>query len=223
MKHIFCCLFSIWIYISTYGQQNFVGMSHYLLPEFRQGTVLMKDGRINKVSLNYNSLTEEMIFENNDMKLAIGKHALKNIDTINIEERKFVVLNNKFVEIVYQSGWTLYAEHKCKVKAEGASTGFGEASESSSARSFATLQTQAGVVYDIDLPDGNKTYPYVFYWLRKNDRIFHFRNLKELKKHYADKRDVIKKYSKTNHVKYDDQDSIIQLIGFLESKRNSGS
>lgn len=222
MKHIFCFLFTGWIFISSYAQMKAVETSHYLLPEFRQGTVLLKDGRINKALLNYNSLTEEMIFEKNDMKLAIAKHLLKDIDTINIEERKFVVLNNKIVEIVYQSGWNLFVEHRCKVKAEGASTGFGEAMESSSARSFSTLQTQAGAAYDLDLP-GYNTKPYIFYWLRKNDRIFHFRNLKELKKHYADKRDVIKKYSKSNRIMYEDQQSIIQFIEFLESKRNSAS
>jgi len=223
MKHIFCFLFTGWIFISSYAQIKFVETSHYLFPEFNQGVVLMKDGKRNNHLLNYNSLTEEMIFDKKGMKFAIAENEIRQVDTVFIKDRKFVVLNNKFVEIVYQSGWNLYAEHKCKVKAEGASTGFGEASESSSAKSFSTLQTQPGVVYDIDLPDGIKTYPYVFYWLRKNDRIFRFRNLKELKKHYADKRDVIKKYSKSNRIKYEDQQSIIQFIEFLESKRNSAS
>jgi hypothetical protein len=43
--------------------------------------------------LNYNSLTEEMIFENNGKKLAIGKGELELVDTVFIKDRKFVILN----------------------------------------------------------------------------------------------------------------------------------
>jgi len=163
MKPIFYCLLTVCISVSSYGQQDFVGATHYLFPEFQQGTVLMKDGRVNRALLNYNSLTEEMIFDQQNMKLAIGKQELKNIDTVTITDRKFVVLDNKFVEIVYHSDWVLYMEHKCKVEAEGASTGFGGTSETSAVRSVGTLQTQGRVLYDLELPDGYKTFPHAIY------------------------------------------------------------
>lgn len=34
------------------------------------------------VPLNYNSLTEEMFFDNNGEKMAIGKNKIKDIDTV---------------------------------------------------------------------------------------------------------------------------------------------
>jgi hypothetical protein len=177
----------------------------------------MKDGKRNNALLNYNSLSEEMIFDKNDMKLAIGKKQLPNIDTVFIETRKFVVLKGKFVELIYNSNWVLYVEHKCKVEAEGASTGYGGTSQTSAASSASLLQTQGEVVYELELPDGYQTFPYTFYWVRDNTAIYHFRNLRELKKQFSDKKDAIKKYSKSNRIKYDDQQSIIQLIAFLES------
>ena len=64
MKHIYCILIFGLMSISSYAQPKFKEVSHYLFPEFTQGVVLMKDGGKNETLLNYNSLTEEMIFEN---------------------------------------------------------------------------------------------------------------------------------------------------------------
>lgn len=217
MKLFLCFLSASWIFISSFAQQNSAEVSHYLFPSFTQGIVLMKDGKRNNALLNYNSLSEEMIFDKNDMKLAIGKKQLPNIDTVFIETRKFVVLKGKFVELIYNSNWVLYVEHKCKVEAEGASTGYGGTSQTSAASSASLLQTQGEVVYELELPDGYQTFPYSFYWVRDDTAIYHFRNVRELKKQFPDKKDAIKKYSKTNRIKYDDQQSIIQLIAFLES------
>ncbi|MCK7537431.1 MAG: hypothetical protein MZV63_43990 [Marinilabiliales bacterium] len=46
---------------------------HYIFPEFTPGTILMKSGRQYEASLNYSTLSEEMIFEDQGKKLAIGK------------------------------------------------------------------------------------------------------------------------------------------------------
>lgn len=217
MRHIFCYLFTGWIFVSSYAQPGFVEMSHYLFPEFSQGVVLMKDGIRNSALLNYNSLAEEMIFDKKGMKLAIGKNEVRKVDTVFIKDRKFVVLNNKFVELIYHSSWDLYVEYKCKLEEQGASTGYGGTSQTSAARSISTLSTQGRVIYDLELPDGYITKPYITYWLKKNEDLLQFISLKELKKLFEDKKDLVKKYSKTNRVKYHDQESIVQFIAFLES------
>ena len=217
MKHFYCILISSLIFISSYAQSNYIETSHYLFPEFTQGVILMKAGTRNNAMLNYNSLTEEMIFENIGQKKAIGINEILLVDTVFIKDRKFVALNGKFVELVYHSKWDLYVEHKCKVEEQGKPAGYGGTSQTGAATSVSSLYTQGRFVYDLKLPDDYKTKPYSIYWLKKNGELYKFMNIRELKKLYEYKKQLFKKYLKINRVKYQDQEGIIQLIGYMES------
>ena len=68
--------------IASFGQSQVhkVELSHYILPEFIKGTVLMKSKTTNSTMLNYNALTEEMIFDNKGNKMAMAR--LEEIDTV---------------------------------------------------------------------------------------------------------------------------------------------
>ena len=48
-------------------------ITSYLFPEFTWGVLLMKAGTKYDHILNYYSITEEMIFENNGKKMAMSK------------------------------------------------------------------------------------------------------------------------------------------------------
>lgn len=216
MKHIYCILIANLVFSLSYAQPKSVKKTHYIFPEFTQGVVLMKSGVKNEALLNYNSVTEEMIFEKRGTKLAIAETDLRLIDTVFIEDAKFIVLNSKFVELIYHSKWQLYVEHKCKMKKLGQSSGFGGTSETSSINSHSSVII-GGSLYELELPDGYKIEPYTYYWLKKNGEINKFINMTKLKKLYKDKNDLFKAYVKKHDVKYENQESMIQLIEYLES------
>jgi len=216
MKRFYCILISGLIFVSSYAQPKYQEITHYLFPEFTQGVILMKAGEKNGTLLNYNSLTEEMIFENNGKKLAIAQRELARIDTVYIKDRKFIALNDKFVEFLYHSKWDLYVEHKCKVKEPGKPVGYGGTSKTTAVNSYSSFYSQ-GIFYELKLPDGYETNPYSYYWLKKNGELNKFRNMRELKKLYKEKEDLFKPYLKKYGVKYGNQESIIQLIEYLES------
>jgi hypothetical protein len=217
MKHFYSILICCLIFISLNAQTKYIETSHYLFPEFTQGIILMKAGISNNALLNYNSLTEEMIFEDKDQKKAIAINEMLLIDTIFIKDRKFVVLNGKFVELVHHSKWDLFVEHKCKVEEQGKPAGYGGTSQTGAATSVSSLYSQGRVVYNLKLPDDFKTKPYIIYWLKKQGELNEFISMRELKKLYMDKKDSIKHFLNENDVKYQNQESIIQLIEYLES------
>lgn len=217
MKRIIHILITCLIGSASYAQQNDVETSHYLFPEFTQGVVLMKDGIRNDAFLNYNSLTEEMVFDNYGEKRAIGSNELLLVDTVFIRDRKFILLNGKFVELVHQSTWHLLVEHKCKVLETGKPAGYGGTSQTSAATSVSSLYSQGRVIYNLKLPDNYQVKPYRIYLLKRNGEIHAFANTRELRKIYKDKKDLYKDYLKINQVDYEDQESIIQFIEYLES------
>jgi hypothetical protein len=206
---VFSCLFSI-----GFTQTKVHLISHYLFPEFSKGIVLMKTGVKNEALLNYNSLTEEMIFDDKGKKLALTQ--LELIDTAYIGGRKFVPLNDKFIELIYHSKYTLYAENRCNLEDPGKPSGYGGTSQTSATASYSTLISQ-GQAHELILPEGYKTKPFIEYWLKTNGEMKKFANIRQLTKLFDDKEDLCKEYIKKHNVKYEDQKSLVELIRFLEA------
>lgn len=216
MKRIYCILIANLIIGSLYAQLKSVVKAHYIFPAFTQGVVLMKSGVQNKALLNYNTLTEEMVFNKKGTKLAIPKTDLQYIDTVFIENRKFIVLDKKFVELLNHSEWDLHIEYKCKVQEKGQSSGFGGLSETAAINAHSSL-IAGGAFYELELPNKYKVEPYTYYWLKKNGELKKFVNMNTLKKIYKGKNDLFKAYVKEHGVKYNNQEGIIQLIEYMES------
>ena len=96
---------------------------HYIFPEFIKGSVLMKSGIKNEAMLNYNALTEEMIFDKNGNKLAIGQ--LESVDTVYIGSHKFIPQKGRFFEIIYSGKYQLFADHKASIVDPGKPADYG--------------------------------------------------------------------------------------------------
>jgi hypothetical protein len=176
----------------------------------------MKNGTKNKAFLNYNSLTEEMIFKDKGNMLAIGETKLELVDTVFIMDRKFITLNNKFVELISHSKYDLYAEHKCKLIPPGKPSAYGGTSETSAITSYSSINS-GGRLYELKLSEDYEIKPYTFYWLKKNGELNKFINMKQLMKIYDDKKDLFKDYVKKHDVKYENQESIAEFIQYLET------
>ena len=216
MKRILYVLIFSVSFITLFSQEKDTELSHYVFPEFTQGIILMKNGIKNEALLNYNSSTEEMIFSDNGKMLAIGDTELEQIDTVFIRGRKFIILNNKFIELIYSSKCDLYAEHKCRVIPPGTEAGYGTTSQTSSTTSYSSI-TSGGKLYDLKLPGDYKIEPYTYYWLKRNGELNKFININQLKKLYNDKKNLIKAYVKNHDVKMDNQESIVQFVKYLET------
>jgi hypothetical protein len=214
-RYYYLLIFSLLV-TTSYSQATVKELTHYIFPEFTQGIILMKNGVKNKALLNYNSLTEEMIFVDKGKKLAIGDTELELVDTIFIIDRKFFTLNKKFVELIFHSKCDLYAEHKCNLIEKGKQAAYGGTSETSATTSYSSLVSD-GRFYELELPDNYRIDPYTTYWLKKNDELNKFVSIKQLMKLYDDKKDLFKAYIKNHDVKYKNQLSIVQLIEYLEN------
>lgn len=214
MKRLIILLVISFVLSVAYAQVKVVEVTHYLFPEFTKGIVLMKNGIKNETLLNYNSLTEEMIFENNGTKLAIGQPEI--VDTVFVKGRKFFLLNGKFVELINNSKYKLYAEHKCTIKDPGKPAAYGGTSQTSATSTYSSFFT-GGQVYDLKLPEGYETKPFVDYWLVKDGEVSKFLSIRQLAKLFSEKDNSFKEFVKKHDVKYTDQSGIIELIRYLEA------
>ncbi len=216
MKRIVAVLLFSLILFSSFCQSQGVELSHYVFPDFTNGSVLMKSGQQHQALLNYNALSEEMIFVDKGTKLAISKEEKEKIDTVYIKGRKFFVLDGRFLELIYRSGYELYAEHRCDVKYPGKPAGYGGTSETSSISTYSGVYS-GGILYELRLPDDFSIKPYLIYWLMKDGKINKIVNLKQLNKVFGDRKDQIKEYVSSNKTDYNDMESMVGLIRYLEA------
>lgn len=215
MKQVFFIFILNILTIPGFSQARMVEITHYLFPGFLKGEVLMKSGVRNEAHLNYNSLTEEMIFVNDGKKLALDQ--LETIDTVYINGMKFIPFNNKFVQIIYDSKYALYAQHKCSLKEPGKPAGYGGTSQTSAITSYASIFAP-GQVYELKLPDGFETISFIEYWLKKDGKLTKYISIKQLSMLFSDKEGLFKEYVKKYKVKYTNQASMVELIKYLEAK-----
>jgi hypothetical protein len=213
MKSIFVLLLVSFLQSSSFAQNHRTEISHYIFPEFMKGTDLMKTGGKNITMLNYNALTEEMIFDTNGKKLAFAHP--EQVDTIYIDGRKFFALENKFVEIIYSNKCELYAIHKCSLVDPGKPAAYGGNSQTSATTTYSSFLS-GGQAYELQLPEGTQTKPFTEYWLKKEGKLTQFVSLRQLSKLFSDKSDLFKKYVKENKVDYENQESLIAVIKYME-------
>lgn len=215
-RHIL--LFSlILVCFSLDAQQQGKAIFHYILPEFTRGTVLMKDGTRNQALLNYNTATEEMIFDQNGQKLAFAEITLNQLDTVFIQDRKFVLLDNKkFAEIIHQNGYKLLMQYKCRIIPPGKPAAYGGTSETSSVTSYSSW-SESGRIYQLELPDDFKVNTSFVYWLDNGAGWKSFSSMGQIKRFYNKQKALYNKYIKENKVDFKDSESIIDLIHYMET------
>lgn len=191
-------------------------INHYILPEFVEGTILLKTGVDYEVMLNYNSLTEEMIFISEDQKLAIDNNTLALIDTVYLEDKKFIAHDKKFLELLLDSENDLFVEYLCRIRYPGKPTGYGGTSQTAAVTSYSQIQSD-GILYELHLPDEYETKPYVNYWVKKDGEMHLIANVRQLRRLFSDKKNVYDEYGKEHKVQFDNPESIFGLVKYLDA------
>ena len=201
------------------AQQQMKEINHYIFPEFTKGYVLLKNGTRNQALLNYNAATEEMIFDQNGQKLAFAQPTLTQLDTVFIQDRKFVLLDNKkFAEVIHQDGYSLLIQYKCRIIPPGKPAAYGGTSQTSSVTSYSSW-SEGGNIYQLQLPDDFKVESSMVYWLDNDngEGLKSFSSMGQIKKFYSKRKELYNKYTKENKVDFKVMESVASLIHYMEA------
>jgi len=212
IKFVLFAMYAVCItgFLRAQVQQPGTALYHYVFPTFIEGTVKQKSGEVNKALLNYNSLTEEMIFEQSGRQMALDK--TENIDTVYIENKKFIPAGNVFYEVATPTPVALFIQHKSSVIPPGSNTGFGT-SQTSAITSITDLKS-AGRAYKLTLPDDYKLTSKTVYWLKKNNNYITIKNVKDVQDLFPDKSGAIKDFVKSSKINFKNSADVIKLIMF---------
>lgn len=190
--------------------QQAAQLTHYVLPEFTAGKVLMKNGSSTQQTLNYNVLTNEMIFDAGGGKyMAIAEPA--TVDTVFIGDRKFIPARTGFVELLYKGSVPLAVVYEGRIVQQGNDVGFGMTSQTGANQSIRTM-VQNGSAYGMKLPDGFEVTLLKAYGTLKDGNWEKFNNFAALGKLVPAKKAVISETVKSGKLDVKNKADLLALF-----------
>ena len=208
-------LFIVFLSADLQGQDNQGNpLPHFLFPSFREGLVKMKDGSNFSTLLNYNMVDEKMITELNGVYRYSKDPQL--IDTIILEKRVFVPVENKFYELLSIGPVTFFLENKSLATPRGTDIGYGTRSHSSAPTQYKRYELtqviyQYGSVVDIDLPPNIDITPASVFWVKKDGNLEKYTNEKQFLKIFPEFENELKEYIKKENIKVRAREDVVKL------------
>lgn len=194
------------------GQTNSKGeMPQYLFPEFAESTVLMKSGTVNTATMNYNIVTEKLVFYSNDKFYDMTNPEMA--DTVNINGHRFVPVGKAFYEVLVSKPVALYIQHKGNLMSAGKPVGYGGTSQTASANYISSMEL-SGLQTNLPLPKDYIVNPAPVYWIRMGDKWSDFINEKQFLNLFPDNSARIKSFIKENRIKIDKPDNLVRLVKY---------
>jgi len=190
--------------------QDAVALSHYVFPVFSKGRVQQKDGGTDEAMLNYNVLSKEIVFEPTPGQYRALAYPEKAA-TIVILDRKFVLVNHEFYELLGTAPWPLLLQYTCTIKEPGTDIGYGMSSVTTASPAIKSL-IQSGGAYTLKLPDGFQVMTGMVYWIFKDGKYQKVNSAKQLIAAAPEKKEKINELVKKNNTNFTKKQDMIDLI-----------
>jgi hypothetical protein len=193
--------------IQTQAQKD---TARYVFREFAIGEVKMKNGQTDFALMNYNELTEEMIFKKDGGILAIDR--LETIDTITIESRIFVPHQKIFLELLVKGPVSLFVQHKCNPIPAGNPSGYGEATETGASKNISVLSYNGRPLNKLKLPSDYHITDETQFWIRRDGAFYKSNTGSQIIKVFPGKAKEIRHFIKENNLNLKNTNDLITLI-----------
>jgi hypothetical protein len=215
IKSFFFFLAGLIISQSISAQRDTLSLdSQFLFPELFAARISFKDGSVVNARMNYNILSEKMIFEKDNKVFDLVN--TEKIDTVFLPGRKFVPMGNVFIEVYNKAAIPLFTQYKGDLIPPGKPSGYGGTSQTSSIESIATVYGGAQS-YNLKLPSDYTVKLTVINWIRINDKMEKFIGERQFLKLFKSKETAIRKFIKTNGTDFDNRNDIVKLLDYCNS------
>lgn len=207
MKHNLLILVFIFCSAGLYAQKK----SIYLLNEFTQGSVLMKNGARASSILNYDAANRKMKFMDKEEIMILTN--TQEVDTIYIAAHKFIPANRMFLEVIEVPNGRVYINWNLRELYKGKVGAYGQTSQSTTTTSINTSFYNKGI-YNKEDSDILEQVNDNDYWIIKNNKLIKFKDEKSLLKLFPGKETAIKNYIKDQKINIKNPAQMIELTNY---------
>jgi hypothetical protein len=183
----------------------------FLFPDFSVGVARTKNGEKAVLSLNYNIVTEKMVFLQDKKIFDIVNQSI--IDTVFIEGRKFIPFGKVFYEIAVSGNASFFIQHKGAVKKPPRPAAYGGTSEVSSSTYINNLKMGSNV-YRMDQNTEIIIEPGSLYWIRKNHEMYLITSKKSILEIFADRKREVKEFMSKSKFDPENPEQLKDLVNY---------
>lgn len=212
-KHIIIAVFLFfagYTYMSAQSDTLFPS-SQFLFAEFSPGVVRMKNGEKIVLNLNYNIVTEKMVFMQKEQIFDMINYG--TVDTVYINKRKFIPSGRIFYELLISTPVTLFLQNKGTPKQPSRPAAYGGTSDVSSSDYINNIQLGNDRFRMADNLKVSVNYAPIL-WVRKDDTMNAVVNKKQLAKIFTDREKEISEFIRTNRIDISNPDHIMSLVKY---------
>ncbi len=197
------------------GQDEGVtSLPQFLLPEFTEGTIRLKNGQTRSLPLNYNLLTERMVYMQDGKPYdLIG---VETIDTIRIQEWCFIPVGRNFYELAVKDRITLLIQHRGSLIPPGKPAPYGGVSHTSATTSYSSINVD-GATYNLKMPSDFSVSVNPVFWIRIDYQMYSFTKQSQFLKIFPGRENELKSFIKKNKIKFDKKEHLVRLIQYCNS------
>ena len=192
-------------------------MPQYYFLNFTQGKVIMKNGQVQTPMMNYNTVTEKMVFTRDEKYYDLSNPEM--VDTVIIQDIRFVPAGKVFYEVLITGPAALFLQYKGELLPAGKPVGYGGTSQVASSTYVTTVDLSGGR-YNLPLPTDFTVKISPVYWIRRNGGMVSFLNEKQFLNLFPDKTDKLKAFIRGNRIKIDRKEDVIKLVNYCTGLNN---
>ncbi len=193
--------------------ENYQNLPQYINPDFVVSRVKMKAGKDMNILLNYNIVTERMVFFQKEQVYDLLNPG--SVDTIYMDGCRFIPYEKAFFEVFPGTNMTFFIQHRGRVLPAAKPAAYGGTSEVSSSTYMTRIDLGSGV-YNMKLNDELRIKPDPQYWVKVGDNMQSFINEKTLLKIFPGKEEIIRQFIKKNRIKFEKRDDLLKLWKFCD-------
>lgn len=189
-------------------------MPQYYFEKFSTGRIKMKTGQLQTANLNYNTVTERMVFIKDEKYYDLTNISM--IDTVIIQHIAFIPVGNTYYEVLVADSTALLLQHKGEILPAGKPVGYGGTSQLASAVRLSSVELSGGR-YNLPIPSDFIVNISPVYWIRENGEMLSFTNERQFLNLFSSKADRLKDFIKKNRIKMDRKEHVIKLVNYYIS------
>jgi hypothetical protein len=190
------------------------GFQQFLFPTFSNSLLKTKGGKEVNIILNYNMVSEKMVFEQKDQYFDLANP--EQVDTAYIQNRKFIPHEKEFLEVLVPGNSPFYVQHKAELQAPQRPGAYGTTSALTSSNYLVGYQTDMGY-YNFKLPDGYTVKKSPFYWIRRGEEWIKINSEKQVPKVFPGSKEQIRDFIKENKINAARTTDMVKLGIFCNS------
>jgi hypothetical protein len=187
----------------------------FLYPDFSKGKVKMRNGQYQSVILNYNTVSEKMVYQKEDNLYDMVNTDM--MDTVFLQNSKFVPAGKVFYEVLLAAPVSFYVQYKGKLMPPGTQAGYGGPSQVSNTKMMSSVQLSQGY-YNLKLPTDYTVKVDLVYWIRKDSDMYSFMNERQFLKIFPEEATELKQYIRQNRLKFSDPADMVILAEHFNEK-----